>query len=308
METAAAPLSLRTAWRLCRPGFLVITVVATLLGMASAAACGCGFDTMKAGVTVILACMAHAGANVLNDYQDARNGADAANPAPLSPFTGGSRLIQQGAVSLEDTRRLAWMLLGLAALGGLWLAVKSGGGLLLVGMAGLLLGWAYSAPPLALMTRGLGELTVAGVWWLMVIGADYAQRSQFFPIPASLALSYAMLVADILLVNGLPDAASDAQVGKHTLAVRLGPRLSALLYLLLALLAHGWLALSAWLLIPPMQALWGLLSLPLSLCAAALVWQRAARPETLRPAIVLSIAATVVHGLGMAAGLLSMPR
>ena len=75
-----------------------------------------------------------------------------------------------------------------------------------------------------------------------------------------------------------------------------------ILSLLLALLAHGWLALSAWLLIPPMQALWGLLSLPLSLCAAALVWQRAARPETLRPAIVLTIAATVVHGLGMAAG------
>lgn len=308
MQNSAPTLTLGTAWRLCRPGFLVITAVATLLGMASAAACGCGFDVIKASVTVLLACMAHAGANVLNDYHDARNGADAANPAPLSPFTGGSRLIQQGEVSLEDARRLAWMLLGLTALGGLWLAVKSGGGLLLIGMAGLLLGWAYSAPPLALMTRGLGELTVAGVWWLMVIGADYVQRGQFFPIPASVALSYAMLVANILLVNGLPDVASDAQVGKRTLAVRLGPRLSALLYLLLALLAHGWLALSAWLLVPPMQALWGLLSLPLSLGAAGLIWQRGTRPETLRPAIVLTIAATVVHGLGMAAGLLSMPR
>jgi 1,4-dihydroxy-2-naphthoate octaprenyltransferase len=209
---------------------------------------------------------------------------------------------------MTDARQLAWGLLTLVALGGLWLAVNSGGGLLLVGAMGLLLGWAYSAPPLALMTRGLGEFTVAGVWWLMVVGADYVQRGQFFVIPASLALSYALLVANILLVNGLPDAVSDAKVGKRTLAVRLGPRLAAWLYLLLALLAHGWLALSAGLLIPPMQALWGLVSLPLSLVAAALVWQRCESPHTLRPAIVLTIAATVVHGLGMTVGLLLVGR
>jgi 1,4-dihydroxy-2-naphthoate octaprenyltransferase len=275
---------------------------------AAAEAAGRYHRDLGAPVDTLRASMAHAAANVLNDYHDARNGADAANPAPLSPFTGGSRLIQNGEVSMTDARQLAWGLLTLVALGGLWLAVNSGGGLLLVGAMGLLLGWAYSAPPLALMTRGLGEFTVAGVWWLMVVGADYVQRGQFFVIPASLALSYALLVANILLVNGLPDAVSDAKVGKRTLAVRLGPRLAAWLYLLLALLAHGWLALSAGLLIPPMQALWGLVSLPLSLVAAALVWQRCESPHTLRPAIVLTIAATVVHGLGMTVGLLLVGR
>ena len=47
--------------------------------------------------------------------------------------------------------------------------------------AGLLLAWAYSAPPLRLMSRGLGELTVALVWFLVVIGADLVQRQQGRP-------------------------------------------------------------------------------------------------------------------------------
>lgn len=304
------PATPRPDWRLLlamtRPGFLAITAVACLLGIASAAACGCGVDLLLAAATLVLALAAHAGANVLNDYHDALNGADAANRNGLFPFTGGSRLIQQQRVSTAQTRELAWLLLGGVALGGLLLALHAGGGLLLIGLAGLLLGWAYSAPPIKLMSRGLGELAVAGAWWLIVIGADYVQRRQFQLLPALTAISFALLMANILLANGFPDAASDAVVGKRTLVVRLGARASALLYLLIALLAHGWLAVGAWQLLQPMPALWGLASLPLSLCAALLLWRHADRPAELRPAIMLTIAAGLVHGLGMAAGLASM--
>ena len=78
---------------------------------------------------------------------------------------------------------------------------------------------------------------------------------------------------------------------------------AAALYLWLVLLAHGWLALSVWLLIPPLTALWGLLSLPLSLAAAALFWRHARQPHRLRPAIALTIAAANVHALAIAAAL-----
>ena len=93
--------------KMTRPGFLLLTLVACVLGMSFAVACGCGFDTPKAAATLVLALMAHAGANVLNDYHDARNGADAANRQGLFPFSGGSRLIQQGQVSEVDTGRWA---------------------------------------------------------------------------------------------------------------------------------------------------------------------------------------------------------
>jgi 1,4-dihydroxy-2-naphthoate octaprenyltransferase len=191
---------------------------------------------------------------------------------------------------------------------GLLLAVKAGPGVLLLGMAGLLLAWAYSAPPLKLMSRGLGELAVALAWFLVVVGADYVQRRQFFIIPASAAASLALMVAALLVINGVPDAQADASVGKRTLVVRLGVPRAAALYGFLVLLAHAWLAASVWLLIPPKPALWGLVSLPLSLAAWVVLMRRAQQAERLKPALALTVVATLLHGLGMAWGFAQMAR
>lgn len=311
MKHPAPASACARAWliiRMTRPAFLLLTVVACVLGTATAAACGCGLDPGLALTAGVLAVLAHAAGNVINDLHDARNGADAANLQPMTPFAGGSRLIQQGLVSERQTAEVAWGLMLLVALGGLWLAVKTGGGLIPLGLAGLGLAWAYSAPPLKLMSRGLGELAVGLVWFLVVIGADYVQRRQFFLIPASAAASFALLTMAVLLINSLPDAFSDAQVGKHTTAVRLGADGSYVLYVLLVLLAHGWLALSVWWLIPPVQAVWGLLSLPLSLAAAAILIRDRHDARRMKPALVLSVAAVLVHGLGMAAGFWQVAR
>jgi 1,4-dihydroxy-2-naphthoate polyprenyltransferase len=291
-----------------RPAFLLLTVVACLLGTATAAACGCGLDVPLALGAAFLAVMAHALGNVLNDRHDALNGADAANQQGIFPFTGGSRLIQNGTVTAQQTADLAKALVLLLIPGGLLIAVHAGPGILLLGLAGLLLAWAYSAPPLKLMSRGLGEPAVALAWFGVVVGADYVQRQRFFLIPASAALGFSLMVAALLLINGVPDARADASVGKNTLVVRLGTRGAALLYGALVLAAHGWLALSVWLLIPPAPALWGLVSLPLSLAAWALLMQHADQPSHLKPALALTVAATLLHGLGMAWGFAQMAK
>jgi 1,4-dihydroxy-2-naphthoate polyprenyltransferase len=289
-----------------RPGFLVITAVACVLGVAVAAACGHGPNAWTALATVMLAVLMHAAANVINDYHDALNGADDANTQGLFPFTGGARLIQNRQVSIEDTHNLAKALLLVLIPCGLLLAVQTGGGLIFLGLVGLLLGWGYSAPPLALMKRGLGELTVALTWGLVVIGADYVQRRQFFVIPAAVAVSYALLVGNILVINGFPDAQADAQVGKRTLVVRMGTRGAAWVYFLFAMLAHAWLIAGVWLFIHPEPALWGLVSMPLSLWAFVLLYKNADQPARLAPAIVLTIAGAVLHGLAMSAGLVTL--
>lgn len=294
--------------RMTRPAFLLLTVVACALGTATASACGCGLDWPLALGATALAVLAHAAGNVLNDLHDARNGADAANGQGIFPFTGGSRLIQSGAVTEQQTADLAKALLLFLLPAGLLLAVQTGGGVILLGAAGLLLAWAYSAPPLKLMSRGLGEPTVALVWFLVVIGADYVQRRQFFIIPASAAAGFAFMVAALLLINGFPDAEADARVGKRTLVVRLGATPAALLYASLVLGAHAWLALSVWLLIPPMPALWGLVSLPLSLAALGWLWAHRHRPTRLKPALALTVVATLLHGLGMAWGFAQMAQ
>ncbi len=308
MTASATTPPPRTLLQMTRPGFLTITVVGCLLGTAIAAACGHGPHLAVAVATTLLACLAHAAGNVLNDYHDALNGADAANSAGIHPFTGGARLIQNQVVTPGQTRELFRLLAFLLVAFGLLLAIKTTGWVIALGLAGVVLLWAYSAPPLALMCRGLGEPVIALVWALVVIGADAVQRGTVFVIPAVTAVSFGLLAANILLINGLPDAASDARVGKRTLAVRLGPRGAALAYLAVGVTAHLWLAVGVWWLYQPEPAIWGLLSAPLTLAAALLLWQRARTPQRLRPAIVLTIAAANVHGLAMAAGFWSLYR
>jgi 1,4-dihydroxy-2-naphthoate octaprenyltransferase len=61
-----------------------------------------------------------------------------------------------------------------------------------------------------------------------------------------------------------------------------------------------------WLFIHPEPALWGLVSMPLSLWAFVPLYKHAEQPARLTSAIVLTIAAAVVHGLSMSAGLLTL--
>ena len=166
-----------------RPAFLSVTLASALTGLGSASVDGVVIDLDKALLTVFFALVAHAGANVVNDYYDALSGADAANQTCLFPFTGGSRFIQNGVLSLRETRIFGYALLAAVIPAGLWLAAYSAGGLVWIGLAGLLIAWGYSAPPLKLMARGLGEGAIAAGWLMVVLGTDFVQRGEFAARP-----------------------------------------------------------------------------------------------------------------------------
>lgn len=284
-----------------RPAFLSVTLVGCLLGLASASADGVAIAPLSALLTVLFALVAQAGANVVNDYHDAVSGADAANTERLYPFTGGSRFIQNGVISARHMGMFGYGLLAAVIPAGLWLAWQSGPGLIAIGLAGLFTAWAYSAPPLALMSRGLGEIGIAAGWLLVVVGSDYVQRGSFAFTPVAAGLSYALLVANLLFVNQFPDHAGDAAAGKRTLVVRLGPQTAKWAYLLIAIVAHGWLIsmVSAWLL--PQKAAAAAITVVLSFSAARELLQHASTPSELGPAIKRTIIAANLHGLILAA-------
>lgn len=288
-------------WRMTRPAFLTVSALACALGWACAyASTGC-WSWPLALITVVLALALHAAANVVNDVADAHSGGDALNREALAPFTGGAGFIQAGQVSVVQTQRLAAALLLLVLLGGLALAAWVSWGLLMFGALGLLLAWGYSAPPLALMRRGVGELAVAAAWLLMIAGADFVQRGAFSPLPLWVGSSYALLMALVLLVNGLPDAKADAAVGKRTLVVRCGRQGAEWVYASLLLAAHALSAAAAWVLTQQLGlVLLGQLSLIFGWCAwLAMRRQRQQQLpiSALRPAIICTL--LVVHGHGL---------
>ncbi|MDY0071663.1 MAG: prenyltransferase [Thauera sp.] len=286
-----------------RPAFLTVTLAGSLIGLGSAAADGLAIDPLKALITVLFALIAHAGANVINDYFDALNGSDEANSERLSPYTGGSRFIQNGYLSLREVKVFGYCLLGAVIPGGLWLMLVSGPALLGIGLAGLFVGWAYSAPPFKLMSRGIGEAAITVGWLLVVLGTDYVQRGEIAALPLAAGLTFALLVAAILYINQFPDRRADKEAGKRTVVVRLGPRLASFGYLGLVSFAWGWLVYSLISGLLPLSAAIALLPAPLSLRAAMRLIANAEHPARLVPPIRDTIAAANLCGLLLAAGL-----
>jgi len=288
-----------------RPPFLSVTFAACLVGLATAALDGVMLRPLAAFFTVFFALVAHAGINVLNDYYDALNGTDAANTERQFPFTGGSRFIQNGVLSLRAAGLFGYALLAAVIPAGLWLAWTSASGLILIGLAGLFVGWAYSAPPLKLMSRGLGEAAVACGWLIVVVGADYVQRGTFSALPFVAGLPYALHVANVLFINQFPDFKADAATGKRNWVVRLGPQRARFGYPLLLGVAHGWLLGAVALGALPWAALVALVSLAPGLAATRGLLAHAAQPAQLVPAIRATIGAAMLHGILLASGLVA---
>lgn len=286
-----------------RPAFLSVTLVACLIGLASAWRSGVGLDLATACVTVLFALVAHAGVNVINDYHDALSGADDANTERLFPFTGGSRFIQNGVLTTRQTGRFGYSLLAAVIPAGLWLTWHAGPGLIAIGAGGLLAGWAYSAPPLKLMSRGLGELAIATGWLLVVVGTDYVQRGTFAALPFVTGLSYALLVANLLFINQFPDHKGDAAAGKRTLVVLLGPQVAKWGYLLIAILAYGWLVAMVGNDTLPQKTAAAAMTLVLSFSAGRDLLEYAEQPSELASAIKRTILAANLHGVVLAGAL-----
>jgi 1,4-dihydroxy-2-naphthoate octaprenyltransferase len=279
-----------------RPAFLSASLMSCLIGLAIAWHGGLAFDIPLALVTLLFALLAHAGVNVLNDYYDALNGTDAQNTERIFPFTGGSRFIQNGVLSLAQTRNFGFALMAGVIAAGLWLMARTDAQLMYVGLAGLFIGWAYSAPPFKLVGRGLGELCVTAGILSITVGADFVQRKGFDAAPFIAGLSYALLTANLLYINQFPDRAADTSAGKLHWVARLDVSKARWGYVLIVVLAYSWLAVSVlagWL---PALSLLALLAVPLSIKAARELLRHAAQPQRLAGAIKLTIAAMMAHG------------
>jgi 1,4-dihydroxy-2-naphthoate octaprenyltransferase len=255
-------LTLRTT----RLPFLTATLVPVALGILIAARNG-SFDLVAALLTIVGASFVQLGLNVANDVFDTLSGADDANVTPTQ-FSGGSRVIQYGLVSLRQMATLSTVFYLLGGVIGLVLLVTHGStALLAIGVVGIIVSLGYTAPPLKFVYRGLGEIAVAlGFGPFMLLGAYVVQTGGALgwePIAASIPI--ALLVALILYVNEIPDRRADARVGKGTLPVRFSPRTIIAGYNVAAGAAYAVLILAVVGGFLPVPALLMLLTIPLAL-------------------------------------------
>src|SRR4051794_5843327 len=258
---------LSLAWltlRATRLPFLSATFIPVGIGIAIAAAHGY-FDLSSAVLTIIGAAAVHLGLNVANDVFDTQLGADDRNINPTQ-YSGGSRVIQYGLVSFRRMAAISAVMYAIAlAVGVVLLLTRYSPALLVIGVLGLALSFFYTAPPLKLVYRGLGEITTAvGFGPLMLIGAYVVQTvGTLTAEPFVASIPIALLVMLILYVNEVPDREGDARAGKRTLPVRFSRPQVINGYFVSALLAFVVIVTGVVLGILPIPALVALVPLPL---------------------------------------------
>jgi 1,4-dihydroxy-2-naphthoate octaprenyltransferase len=247
-------------------------------------------------LTLVGAVAAHAGANSLNDYFDHLYGNDEAHPAP-TPFSGGSRVIQDGLLSARQVLLVSVVSFGIMTVCGLILSAARGWPILVMGVIGLAVAVGYNAR-LAYWGRGLGEFLVGlGFGPLMVLGAYYVQAQTISTAAVWASVPVAFLIAEVLYVNEFPDVVADTAVRKRTMVAWLGPEAAVPGYAVLLVGTYLVILLGAVVSVLPWAVLIALLTLPLALRGIRGVREHFEDIPKLLPTNALTIQVHLVTGL-----------
>lgn len=254
-------------------------------------------------VTILGVGALHLAANLLNDYYDAR-GSDPIN-VRLTPFSGGSRVIQDGELRAGVIMSMSIFFFTIALASATWLTYAGRPLVFLIGFVGLLAGWSYSAPPLQFMSRGWGEVVIFLVFGpLITLGAHYVMSGSLSFKAFAIGFPHGFLITGVIWINQFPDIEADSKAGKRNLVVRLGPGISRVLYCLIMIFSF----ISVILLI----SLFGLsyltmitfISFPFAFKAMIIAWKEYLSHEGLIPVQALTIQTVISQGLLLSLSLL----
>ena len=286
--------NLKILFQATRPSFLLITILGCLIGISLTESTNASWQLQA--LSILVAVAAHAAANLINDYFDHINGSDAVNTDRISPFTGGSRFIQNQHLNPQTIVYFAIILLLISITLGLYICYKTTWLLMPIGGLGVLVAWAYSAPPLELMSKGiLGEIAIALAWSLIVIGFAALQTNQIEMNAILIGFAYGLMVSNVLLLNQIPDIRADRQVNKLTLATRYTQTGLQRWYMLLCLGAYVSQLSAVYFFSTPKLSLMTTVLIPVFLVCAKQMNDAALSREKLKNLIILNIVSVYLY-------------
>lgn len=245
----------------------------------------------------------HLAANLINDYFDAQ-GSDRINLHP-TPFSGGSRVIQERLIDTERILMMALFFFTLALLIGLVVIWIGHPYVAFVGLLGLVAGLFYSADPLKFMSRGLGEITIFLAFGpLITWGTTYVLTDRLTWQAFFLGFPLGFLITAVIWINQFPDFQADREAQKRNLVVRLGLTSSRWIYLFLMTLPFLFLFFLLGSQGISFLVLLSFLALPLAVKAIRILWENYGTFEQIIPAQALTIQTHLALGVLMLAGIL----
>jgi 1,4-dihydroxy-2-naphthoate polyprenyltransferase len=247
-----------------RPKTLPVAFTPLLVGGALALA-ETGRLHWPSWLAALLAAVAiQVGTNLHNDAADFERGADP--PQRLGP----QRAAAQGWLAATEVRRGAAAAFAVALLLGGYLAWIGGWPIVLLGVAAIACGYAYTGGPRPIAYTPLGELFVLAFFGLAAVaGTYYLQTLALSWRVAAAGLALGLPAAAVLLINNYRDLEDDRNAGRRTLAGALGRPASRWLFAALLLLP---LPISSLLVLPPSRAWLPGLALPAALWLIHRLW------------------------------------
>jgi 1,4-dihydroxy-2-naphthoate polyprenyltransferase len=239
-----------------RPRTLPAAVVPVAVGAAVAVGEPADIVWWRVAAALVVSVSLQIGVNYANDYSDGVRGTDDVRVGP-------TRLVAGGLASPSAVKRAALLSFAVAAVAGLAVAVTTSLVLLLVGAAAIAAGWFYTGGPKPYGYLGLGEAFVFVFFGLVATaGTTFAAVESVTALSLVAGSAVGSLACALLVVNNLRDIPTDRDVGKQTLAVRLGDQRTRWFYVALIVAAFVLSAVAALWRLP---VLLGLAAIPLAI-------------------------------------------
>jgi 1,4-dihydroxy-2-naphthoate octaprenyltransferase len=258
-KSAAAGLRDRVGayWEIARPFSFTASTVPVAVGGALAAVEGL-FDWTLFLVALAAGVLLHIGTNVTNEIYDVRKGVDTI----VSPRA--SHAIVKGRISDREAYVVAIAAFAIAFALGLYLVSVRGWPVVALGLAGLIGGYTYTAPPFQYKFSPYGiPLVFMLMGPLMVVGSYYVITGTIDWSALAISIPVGFLVAAILHGNEWRDISEDARAGARTFSVRMGRQAAHWLYIALVVGAYIALTIAVLAGLLPTWSLLAILSLPL---------------------------------------------
>jgi 1,4-dihydroxy-2-naphthoate polyprenyltransferase len=199
-----------------RPRTLPAAVVPVIVGSAAAYSDN-KFILLNAFIALICSLLIQIGTNFTNDLYDYIKGAD--NEKRKGPL----RVIVNGLITVNEMKAGIIVVFLTAFILGLYLVYMGGIFVLLIGIASIFAGVAYTAGPYPLAYNGLGDLFVFMFFGVVgTVGTYYVQAHSLSYLPFLCSIPVGALITNILVVNNYRDIDEDKAVNKQTLAVKFG--------------------------------------------------------------------------------------
>lgn len=165
--------------------------------------------------------LAHLSVNMLDDYFDWKKGAVATyknlEAQGLVPENNKCFYFTQNLVTPLKVFIVASLMAGIAFLIGLFIASKVGISVIIIALITATLGFFYSASPIKLSYRGLGEPVIAVIFGpLLMTGAYLTTGAHIDKFILLISIITGLLVMNIGYVHALSDFDSDLKVGKKS--------------------------------------------------------------------------------------------